>query len=79
MLWPSMFCKLFKRALDQKSTRKDNILIPIFLINYIMVQKLILFYLRFEIKVLILKIVMMILNIIQFSPRFCIFFSYTNL
>ena len=47
---------------------------PIVLISYIMAQKLILFYLRFEPKVLRLKTVMMIMKIIQFSPKFCNFF-----
>ena len=42
--------------------------------NYIIAQKLILFYLRFEPKVLILKTMTMILKIIQFSPKFCNFY-----
>ena len=39
-----------------------------------MVQKLILFYLSFELKFFILKLVTMILKIIHFSPKFCNFF-----
>ena len=44
-----------------------------------MAQKLILFYLCLEPKVLILKTVTMILKIILFSPKVCNFFSFTNL